>query len=195
MNAEHENFIGIYKGAFSKEYCEEVINYFEQMSKAGYAVNRQQHDKVNKIHKDNLSVFFTQESIINLTESKHLLQQFNNTLWGVCYPAYTDKFWILKELAGHSSYCFKVQKTEIGQGYHVWHCEVGNRSTAHRILAWTLYLNNVEEGGETEFIYQHMRIKPTQGTLVMWPAVYTHTHRGNPPISNDKYIVTGWIEF
>jgi hypothetical protein len=195
MNAEHENFIGIYKGAFSKEYCEEVINYFEQMSKAGYAVNRQQHDKVNKIHKDNLAVFFTQESIINLTESKNLLQQFNNTLWGVCYPAYTDKFWILKELAAHSTYCFKVQKTEIGQGYHAWHCEVGDRSTAHRVLAWTLYLNNVEEGGETEFIYQHMRIKPTQGTLVMWPAVYTHTHRGNPPISNDKYIVTGWIEF
>jgi hypothetical protein len=53
----------------------------------------------------------------------------------------------------------------------------------------------VQEGGETEFLYQHMRVKPEQGTLVIWPAAFTHTHRGNPPLSNEKYIVTGWTEF
>ena len=42
---------------------------------------------------------------------------------------------------------------------------------------------------------KHLRVKPKQGTLVIWPAAFTHTHRGNPPLSNDKYIVTGWTEF
>tara|TARA_R110000868_G_scaffold16539_1_gene73910 strand:+ start:347 stop:526 length:180 start_codon:yes stop_codon:yes gene_type:complete len=58
-----------------------------------------------------------------------------------------------------------------------------------------LYLNDVEEGGETELLYQSRRIKPQKGTLTMFPASFTHTHRGNPPLSNDKYIVTGWVEF
>ena len=58
-----------------------------------------------------------------------------------------------------------------------------------------LYLNDVKEGGETEFLYQHKRYQPKEGTLLIFPAGFTHTHRGNPPISNDKYIVTGWLEF
>ena len=57
------------------------------------------------------------------------------------------------------------------------------------------YLNNVEEGGETEFLYQSRRIKPKQGTIVICPASFTHTHRGNPPLKGDKYMINGWIEF
>jgi hypothetical protein len=57
-----------------------------------------------------------------------------------------------------------------------------------------LYLNDVEEGGETEFLYLKKRIKPQQNRLLIWPAGFTHTHRGNPPLSNNKYIITGWVE-
>mgnify|MGYP003351836575 CR=1 FL=1 len=59
---------------------------------------------------------------------------------------------------------------------------------------YLMYLNDVEEGGETEFLYYPKRIKPKKGTLIMWPAGFTHTHRGNPPISNEKYIVATWTE-
>ena len=64
-----------------------------------------------------------------------------------------------------------------------------------RVLSWILYLNDVEEGGETEFLYQSMRFKPKAGTFILFPAHFTHTHRGNPPLSGVKYIATGWIEF
>jgi len=57
-----------------------------------------------------------------------------------------------------------------------------------------LYLNTVSEGGETEFLYLHRRIKPLQGRLLIFPASFTHTHRGNPPLSGDKYILTSWLE-
>ena len=65
----------------------------------------------------------------------------------------------------------------------------------NRIMAWMIYLNDVEDGGETEFLYQSMRVKPKQGTLVLWPAHFTHMHRGNPPLSGEKYIMTSWLEF
>ena len=56
-----------------------------------------------------------------------------------------------------------------------------------------MYLNNDFEGGETEFLYQKRRIQPEPGTIVIWPAQWTHQHKGNMVLSGNKYIVTGWI--
>ena len=87
----------------------------------------------------------------------------------------------------------KLQKTPISGGFHTWHCENYDMAHIHRILAWTIYLNDVEEGGETEFLYQSERVKPVKGRTLIFPAGFMHTHRGNPPISNEKYILTGWF--
>jgi hypothetical protein len=86
----------------------------------------------------------------------------------------------------------KLQKTPIGGGYHSWHCEDFSIETSNRILVWTIYLNDVEEGGETEFLYLNKRVKAEKGVTAIFPANFVATHRGNPPISNNKYILTGW---
>jgi hypothetical protein len=80
-----------------------------------------------------------------------------------------------------------------GDGYHRWHSERFGMNTVERVLAWTIYLNDVTDGGETEFLYQGLRVAPKHGRIVIWPAGWTHVHRGNPPLSNTKYILTGWI--
>jgi hypothetical protein len=84
-------------------------------------------------------------------------------------------------------------------GYYYWHSEIYPRDpaaeTLHRVLLFMFYLNDVDEGGETEFLYQERNLKPTAGTMVIAPAGFTHTHRGNVPRSNDKYILTSWILF
>ena len=64
-----------------------------------------------------------------------------------------------------------------------------------RIATLLLYLNDVDEGGETEFLNQHLRIRPKCGRLVICPAFWTHFHRGNPPINGVKYMINGWMEF
>ena len=193
MKTTIENFIGIYEDAFTKEYCDNVIEYFNSAEKAGLTLNRQQQQNVSKLNKDDTQLYAHSES--SLLNTFDLLTKFNVVLWGQIYPHYSGKFDVIKGFAEHTNYVFKVQKTEIGQGYHTWHSEIDNREVCTRILAWTLYLNDVEEGGETEFLYYPKRIKPKAGTFVLWPAGFTHTHRGNPPLSNTKYIVTGWIEF
>lgn len=189
------DFIETYEQAFSKEYCESVINHFELLKKSGFTDNRQNMEKVSKLKKDDEFAFFNLVKEISLQATGELSAQFNDTFWNYCYPTYAEKYDGLKQFAKHNSYHIKVQKTEVGGGYHVWHCESGSRECSSRILAWVLYLNDVEEGGETEFLYQHKRVKPRQGTVVIWPASFTHIHRGNPPLSNSKYIVTGWVEF
>ena len=77
---------------------------------------------------------------------------------------------------------------------HDWHCEYNNQlANVRTALAFMVYLNDVDEGGETEFLYQSKRIAPKFNRFVCWPAGWTHIHRGNPPLSNEKYVVTGWV--
>lgn len=84
-------------------------------------------------------------------------------------------------------------------GYHHWHSEHfphptdPHQHSLHRVLLWLLYLNDVEDGGETEFFYQGAKLKPKKGSLVLAPCGFTHTHRGNVPRSGDKYVLTSWV--
>lgn len=195
MSITYENFIGIYEGAFSQEYCAKAIQYFEDMYQAGLGRTRLQNENVKNIVKDDVTVFPHSEESINMRDTKELIAEFNEIFWNECHKNYADKFSVLHNFAQYGNFSARIQKTAVGGGYHVWHCESMQRVTSNRILAWTLYLNDVEEGGETEFLYYPKRVKAKAGTLILWPAGFTHTHRGNPPISNEKYIITGWVEF
>lgn len=93
-----------------------------------------------------------------------------------------------------------LQKYLDGQGgYPHWHSEIyplePHAETLHRVLLWTIYLNDVPEAGETEFFYQQRKITPRAGSLLIAPAGFTHTHRGNTPRGADKYIATSWVLF
>jgi hypothetical protein len=93
-----------------------------------------------------------------------------------------------------------LQRYTAGEGgYPYWHCEICPRDsscdTLHRTLLWTIYLNDRFQGGETEFLYQERKIRPETGTLLIAPAAFTHTHRGNRPIGGHKYIATSWLLF
>jgi len=86
-------------------------------------------------------------------------------------------------------------------GYHHWHSEVyphpndSNQDSLHRVLLFSFYLNDIVEGGETEFFYQQKKIRPKAGRMIIAPAGFTHTHRGNIPLSSDKYFLTSWVLF
>jgi hypothetical protein len=99
--------------------------------------------------------------------------------------------------------CFRqgamnMQRYEtIEGGYPHWHSEIfperGSIAALQRVLFWICYLNDVECGGETEFVYQKMKVQPRRGRMVIAPAGFTHTHRGNAPASGPKYILTSWL--
>lgn len=91
----------------------------------------------------------------------------------------------------------KYQKSIGNYGY--WHSEIfpqaGTNDALHRMLLVIIYLNDVEEGGETDFYYQETSVKPKAGTMIVAPCGFTHTHRGNVPISANKYVLTSWVLF
>ena len=89
---------------------------------------------------------------------------------------------------------FNIQKYHIGGHYNTWHSERENLASSHRVLAWMTYLNDVESGGHTDFLHYDLSLKPEKGKTVIWPAEWTHAHRGNP-VESEKYIITGWFHF
>ncbi len=90
---------------------------------------------------------------------------------------------------------FKIQKYEPGQGYHAWHCEKDSIDHCLRHLVFMTYLNDVSDGGETAFLYQNVKVKPEKGLTLIWPAEWTHTHKGMVSMTQTKYIITGWYSF
>ena len=89
---------------------------------------------------------------------------------------------------------FNIQRYPPLGGFKVWHSERGSYTTMQRCLVFMTYLNTVEVGGETEWFYQKVKVKPIKGLTVLWPSDFTHTHRGCPALHETKMIATGWFE-
>ena len=193
LKYEFKNFIGIYESAFTLKECNETIKLFERYHELGYSYDRS---------KQNESLNFKNDSSIDLLPTTELdwdpgfIVSFHDRFYNYIDPLYNIEYPILQTFKKHKSKYIKIQKTCPTQGYHIWHCEHdGSIVSNDRLLSWILYLNDVKEGGETEFLYQSLRFKPKAGTFILFPSSFTHTHRGNPPLTENKYIATGWIEF
>lgn len=195
MQVEHDNFVGTYDGAFSKQYCENLISLFEWNNQNNRTYGRPEQESVKKDQSVNMNPSNQTEISFFTPQLSEYINEFNEGFWNKCYKDYTDTYSTINSYENHTIYTYKIQKTEPSGGYHVWHCEDAAKVMSRRIGVYILYLNEVDEGGETEFLYLKKRIKAKQGRLVIFPPNYPWTHRGNPPLTNTKYIMTGWVEF
>lgn len=80
-------------------------------------------------------------------------------------------------------------------GFFEEHYENAGPSVSRRVLTFQTYLNDIEEGGGTHFVYQNFTAAPARGKTVLWPAGFTHVHRGEVAPREDKYIITGWWSY
>jgi hypothetical protein len=119
-----------------------------------------------------------------LNDSIHYLPSNNN---GVRYLLFS------KTNISYDNITLQIQKYIKQTGKFIFHNDFHIMKNYHyRIFTYIWYLNDVFEGGETIFFENH-KIIPKTGTLVIFPASWTYPHTGKVPISNDKYIITGWI--
>lgn len=90
---------------------------------------------------------------------------------------------------------FQIQHYLPGDSFDIWHTERGVSNTMLRHLVFMTYLNDVKQGGETEFFHQNLKIKPEKGLTLIWPSDWTFTHKGLPAYNEEKFIVTGWFSY
>ena len=197
MKYEIQDFIGVFSGVYPEGFCEHLIEEFDRAQKIGAGSDRKKGEGAQK-HKKNDYYIFSNGKNLNFEpfRGEKTIDIFFKGLQN-CFEVYGDEFSVLND-SNINCKNMKMQKTSPGGGYHVWHCEQGGGDMANRGLVYMLYLNTLptEANGETEFLYQQRRINPVGNTMVLWPAAFTHAHRGNPVYGdNAKYIVTGWFQY
>ena len=195
--ATYKDFIATYENVYPDDYCQHLIQEFERISSMGAGSNRKKSDGSRKHEKDDYQLYVNSVAH-SFYDFKNLNTEriFYDGLQ-YCFDHYTEQYSILKTSKLTATH-MKLQRTMPGQGYHIWHCEKDRQPYADRVLVYMLYLNSLstEEGGETEFLYQKSRISPKENMMVVWPAQYTHTHRGNLVLGEkNKYVVTGWFYY
>ena len=185
----NSDFFGIYDNALTKKECQILINQFENSPKregrsysdGDLVVNE---DQKKCIEVDNSS--FSNKSVISRIINARLRECMDK--YKKEYPS-IDKFiarWVID-----NAYNFQKYETE-EDGFKVWHTEAGGAPTARRVLAWMFYLNDAKSG--TEFI-NYPTVNAKMGRCVIWPAGWTHVHKGVVPNKGLKYIVTGWASY
>ena len=190
---DHGDHILTIPNCFEDRIVDDCIREFDDLENRGLVSKRRIGNSGSHKHlrADN-SIFYT-----SLDPMVHgPMQEINDIINNEILDSWLEEYPLIETGLYNELYVgqMKMQKTRMTEGYHNWHCEhsamIKDRMT---LLAFMVYLNDVDEGGETEFLYQSKRIKPVRNTFVVWPAGFTHTHRGNPPLSNVKYVITGWI--
>jgi hypothetical protein len=178
-------FIEEYPGLVDPAVCEAIIAKFEQdparkpseIVTGGYSTKHQM--------RTGTTLFFDPQG-----EWKPLMEQVNPALktalkrYAATYPAMVNMLKLEVVNCGGPI----VERVNPGQGFD-WHCDQGS-NVMDRVLTSLLYLRTVEHGGTTEFLQQARHIKPEAGKIAMFPAFWTHMHRGVPPVSETKYAMS-----
>jgi hypothetical protein len=188
MKTTFNQHIGVFEDAIPFNICDNIISTFE--TNPDKTFTRLEAESASSIHKKD-------RFLVGNVLDNELIQLIHSKISTIFLKAYNDKYSFTGDI-NTSPYIFKdfkVQKTLPTEGYHVWHYEGGVPPHLDRFAVWSIFLNDVEEGGETEFLHQSLRVKPKKGTLCIFPANFTHLHRGNPPLSGKKYLATGWINW
>lgn len=219
------DFIEVYPNAIPDELCDRLIAMFNSHQgvidgQTGHGVDREK--KISRdITMDNFPELAPlKNELLNYTlkQSARYFEKYSMGVMGAVAVTLADDEGQPKTLTPdnfdslgrhrvaplvqylYRSGSINIQQYEQGKGgYPHWHSEqfpqLGHNEALHRVVLYMYYLNDVEQGGETEFFYQQRKVKPQKGTMVIAPAGFTHSHRGNTPISGDKYIVTSWVMF
>ena len=186
-----ENFIGIYDNYITAKECNNAIKLYDNQDKFNNTVNRMGFEKVSVLQKqdqqffaasNNLDIWYEDLKSIIVNFEMAFKHYIENTGAG---DAYGVPFHFTS---------LKIQKTLPTEGYHIWHIEHNKGfDNEPRAFVFSIYLNDVEEGGETEFLHFSKRIKPKTGRIVIWPTGFPYVHRGNSPLSGKKYLLTSWM--
>ena len=170
----NEDFIGVWDNVTLDDFNNHIIDILDNSTQIVPRSNQNVKDSQLDIGAFNLSI------------QNHIMLAVRT-----CLVQYFDWHPFLKNFQYHSTTCL-LQKTMPTEGYHDWHSESNNILCQNRTLVWSVYFNDINDSGETEFLYQKKRIKPKAGRVLIFPGSFTHLHRGNPPYK-PKYIATGWI--
>ena len=177
----HGDFINL-------KVCDNLINIFNKNKEKQIPGGFHKNEKyiVDKEWKDSIDLTINPQDS-NLTEYR---KELGKVLKNYCnkyeHINSLDYFTVTKNML--------IQYYKKGSGFKQWHSERGTKLSQDRVLVFMTFLNNCKNGG-TQFKYQNLTIPAKKGLTLIWPAEWTHTHKGQISNEEEKYITTGWFNF
>ena len=185
------NFIGIYDDILTADDCNVIIQYFnkhpdKEAGQIGYGF-------VDPELKDSTDVYtrFSESSLTHKIIYGSLEKAFGRYEKEHKNLQHTDRFTLFDS--------FNIQHYKPKGGFKLWHHETTNFTNypnpqTTRALAWSVFLNNCSDGG-TMFLEQGFTMEAITGRIAIWPAGWTHVHKGQISEIEEKYIATGWFNY
>ena len=198
-----DNFIYVNEESLSEDLCDDIVELFEKQETGKYAgvtgggLLKTVKDTVDLIISKNDEKWINIEALLERELSKNVKKYVDNLnkdyIGCNTEQNSNNKFTILKDSVEHRF--FMLQKYYANTGKYVYHNDfrVDNDKKSHRVITYIWYLNDVLDGGETDFFNGKLQILPRKGKLVLFPATWTFPHAGKMPKSSDKFIITGWL--
>ncbi len=181
------SFIFEQKQALPAALCEEMIRRFEAHQEEQY------EGRIGQLATQDRSVKRTTDLVVSGKPHWKDIDQALFQSLGRAILEFREAFPFFK--GPFKDVGYNLQRYLPGEYYH-WHIDGGSHQFAERQLVALWYLNDVEgPGGETEFLYQNVRIRPEAGKLVLFPPFWTHEHRAVTLQQGVKYIATTWVVF
>lgn len=165
--------------------CDDLIEYFNTSPSqvAGMITGGVQEEK-----KKSTDVVLADENL-KIKYTLELQKVFNEYIKEYPMVDFYSPWGILESI--------NIQRYHPKEGFYAWHTErtLPNCKESDRHIVFMTYLNDVNDGGETEFYHQNLKVKAEKGLTVIWPSDWTFTHRGCTSNSETKYIITGWTSY
>ena len=188
-----QNYIYENPNSLSKKNCQKIIELFENETTTKYegitraGLNKQIKNTTDSVINKNDPKWIDIYNTLSLelqTNIKLYLNNLYENSFDEKYTYFKDKNLITEN--------FMIQRYIKNHGKYVYHNDFTINNGNPRVITFLWYLNTIEEGGETEF-WGNYKIKPEQGKLIFFPALWCYPHCGSIPLSENKYIITGWL--
>jgi hypothetical protein len=179
------DFCAVIDGTMTPELCEQLISLFEN--------NPELHQRFDLNKTPNFTQLnFTQHSSIDTALHNKVVDHLIAAVQVYRKNVPETFFW----KPGFSFEQVRIKKyLNDGNDLFDTHVDASSSETMKRFFAFFWYLNDVDEGGETEFLNLDLKVKPKAGRLVMFPPMWMYPHKGHPPISNNKYLLSTYLHF
>jgi len=189
-------FIGCYK--IDESLCDRLIRLHKKAKKQGLIVRGALGGddgklEINTSRKDSYDLGIS-------TVPEEMLEKYGIPEYYMALKRCVDEYIVKHPMLNQVS-PFRIMETPIiqhykrGGGYKYKHFERTGTSTSTRMLTWMTYLNDVTDGGGTTFTYQNTTVKAEKGKTLIWPTDFTHSHLGEVSKTQEKYIITGWLNY
>jgi len=180
-----QDWIRSYENAFDSSTCKQLISTYE--ASENKAFTRVGATAVSSSNRRGQKVTLSPENAGEIIpEIQSVIMQ--------CYKKYSEEYVVLsKQQAMVES--IAIYKYKDSSEFYGWHTDAADPTLRYRFVSIVAYLNDVESGGETQFMYLNKKVVPKEGTIVLFPSGWTHYHQALPPLSGSKYVLITWLRY